>query len=55
MGTVTSPSFWSTGYVTVDSDILSSPDMLASVRESLILNCTVTISKIRTLRNFHKV
>ena len=37
MGTVTCPSFWSTGYVTVDSDILSSPDMLASVRESLNL------------------
>ena len=37
MGTVACPSFLSTLYVTVDSDILSSPDMLASVRESLNL------------------
>ena len=35
MGTVTCPSLWSTGYVTMDSDILSTSNMPVSVHKSL--------------------
>ena len=42
-------------YVTVDSDILSSPDMLTSVRESLNLELHCRSFEIWILRNFSQI
>ena len=51
----TCPSFWSTGYVTVDSDVVSSPDMLASVRELLNLELHCRNFEIWILQNFSQI